>query len=86
MHIMCVIGVYVTDPAHNIIFGGKRLALSCHFLERVFSIYFCFRKFEGAAVMFLRVGRQVRCFSYFFFEATPIDFFGLRFLVLGVRS
>ena len=35
MHIMCVIGVYVTDPAHNIILGGKRPALFGRFLDRV---------------------------------------------------
>ena len=50
MHIMCVRGVYVTDPAHNIIFGGNCPALSGHFSERVFSMFFCFRKFEAVAI------------------------------------
>ena len=34
MHIMCVRGVYVTDPAHNIIFGGKCPALFGRVLDR----------------------------------------------------
>ena len=37
MHIMCVRGVYVTDPANNIIFGGKCPALVRPFLRLVFS-------------------------------------------------
>ena len=42
MHIMCVRGVYVTDPAHNIIFGGKSPALFGSVLRGVSSLFFAF--------------------------------------------
>ena len=53
MHMMCVIGVYVTDPAHNIIFGGKCPALFGRSFILVLFVVLCL----------FHLGRRFPCFS-----------------------
>ena len=70
MHIMCVRGVYVTDPAHNIVFGGNCPALRGHFSDRRFPMFFFCPSFGAVAIMFERLSRVgfgvFRCFLSFF--------------------
>ena len=80
MHIMCVRGVYVTDPAHNIIVGGKwpaifgRIFLTCFFIVFVVPPIWI----DGGRV-FLLFGRFVRRFSFFLFACCCGPRLGLIF-------
>ena len=66
MHIMCVRGVYVTDPAHNIIFGGKCPALFDRFFWTSFFVLFAPPFFSFDVFRVLRFApRVVRRFSVF---------------------
>ena len=57
MHIMCVRGVYVTDPAHNIIFGGN-----CPYVQ-VYALRICEGICAGICIQFQSF---LKIFQWFF--------------------
>lgn len=69
-------GVYVTDPAHNIIFGAKCPALFGRFLRLVSSRFLCL-------VPFGSTDSVVFWFRYVFFDVFRIFFRKLLWCVSG---
>ena len=68
MHMMCVRGVYVTNPAHNIIFGGKWPAFLGRFFRFVFSWFLCLFPF-GLTFSLFFVCQDVSFDVFLFFFA-----------------
>ena len=88
MHMMCVIGVYVTDPAHNIIFGGNCSSFFGVFLDRRFSMFFYVLHFLVVAIMSGRLGGVwfgvFRCFLFLFLRYGHRLFLMLVFCCLSM--
>ena len=84
MHIMCVIGVYVTDPAHNIILGDGQ-PFSVGFWIEFFRCFFASVHVDRRFPWFALVGTFRSTFFNFFAHVAVVRVWGVFcFFMLGV--